>query len=184
MKVYWAGWQSDTHRLQREGWQLSADQDIRMQAIRIAMKHEGLRCVAVSQMLEDFRYEGYARDYSASEMPPLVIQFFACRLEVVQMPRLECMNFSAIDAAPQFLSKRTIHSYEDLKWFAAPLVETKELIVDPAKIGDILAQIAQAQVPEQEAIRKRAALRANREGMELSASPRREFHAQVLSIAA
>lgn len=180
--IHWAGWQANTYALQREGWELSADQNLMHMAMRIAMRNQDLRCVAVTEMFEDFRFEQYARDYG--KVPPLRVQYFACHIQVMKMHELKCMSFQPIDAAPQLVSDTTVHSYEDLKWFAAPLVETKELIVDPDKVSDILAKIAEAQLPEQEAIRKRAALRASREGMALEGMPRRQFHAQVLSIAA
>jgi hypothetical protein len=118
------------------------------------------------------------------EAPPLVIQYFASRFSV-QIVETAYPAFKPIDAKPQLLSDTVVKSYEDLNWFAAPLVETKELIVDPATVGELLARITEMQIPEQEQIRRRAAMRACREGMSFdSVGERRQFHAQILSIAA
>lgn len=180
VRIHWAGWESDTYSLQRAGWQLSADQDIARCSIRVALRNEALRCVAITQEVS-WQFERYAMSHGG-DCPMLSIQHFACHIEVMRMHEQRCMAFQPIDAKPQFLADSTITSYDDMKWFAAPLAETKELIVDPDRIGAVLAQIAEAQLPEQEAIRKRAAMRASREGMDMSFAPQRKFHAQVISL--
>jgi hypothetical protein len=178
--VHWAGWESDTYTLQQNGWELSAEQDVRMMALRIALRHKAMQCVAVTSLFTDFRYEYYARE--PIDVPFLNIQYFATRMSVQVMER-QWPNFQPIDAAPQFLSDTTVKSFEDLKWFATPLARTEEIIVDPLEVGAMLEQIRKMQAPEQERIRQKQRLAASREGMSIDAMPRQQFHAQIISIA-
>jgi hypothetical protein len=178
--VWWQGFRSDTYTLQRAGWEIAAEEDVCFGVIRLMLRHAEMNLYALS---DDVRWNYHARD---ERVPEFYVKAVANRFERIVMPSaMTFENFRQIDAAPQ-MCNREIVNMDDLRIFAAPLVETKELIVDPNKIGDILAQIAQAQLPEQEAIRQRSALRERREGQYVAhnAQPRRTFHAQVLSIAA
>ncbi len=49
--VRWAGWVSDTHTLQKFGWDLSVDEQLHNMSIRLAMQHRGLRVRGMSNNL-------------------------------------------------------------------------------------------------------------------------------------
>lgn len=54
--VYWAGFESDTYRLEREGWSFDAEQDVRRQTIRLAMHHSGCQMTGITE-IADWHYE-------------------------------------------------------------------------------------------------------------------------------
>ncbi len=41
LRVHWAGWETDTYRLQRSGWKISAMQDVRGNRLQMAFRHNG-----------------------------------------------------------------------------------------------------------------------------------------------
>lgn len=179
-EVWWQGFKSDTFTLQRSGWEIAAEEDIHYGRIRLMLRHRDMNLYAMS---DETRWDYHNRD--AGRMPVFQVRCVGAHIERTRMVTTERWeeSFKAIDAQPQFCDREIKH-IDDLGIFATPLVRTQELIVDPEKVGEILAKIAEAQLPEQAAIRERSRLRASREGMSIDAHPRQKFHAQVLSIAA
>ena len=173
-RVFWAGFETTTTRLQQAGWNLSAEEDFRRGAIRLAMKHEPLKLYGVSEPVEHY-YGGR----TMFEEPLLFrVRYMSSRLDVVINDNL--MNFSPIDAYPQTMTIER-KSIEDFKIFAAPLARTEEIIVDPNDVQAMLDHIRKLQAPEQADIRARNAARERRERYE--AVPQQQFHAQILSFA-
>jgi hypothetical protein len=62
LRLHWAGWETNTARLQQAGWQLSAEQDFYGNRMRIALRHEGMNLMAMTPSF-DFHYMEAARDY-------------------------------------------------------------------------------------------------------------------------
>lgn len=184
LQVRWGGWRTDTLQLQREGWELAVEQDIQQMAMRMSMRHRDFRMYGVSNLF-DFDYFRYAEPSASLAGVYIEIIHMVSNLTTQIAEQGESMfaRMHAIDAVPQFVNMER-KSIEDFGFFSTPLVRTQELIVDPARIGEILAQIQAAQLPEQAAIRARESLRDKREGMAFDARPKQTFHAQILSIAA
>jgi hypothetical protein len=188
-RVIWAGFETTTARLQQAGWELSARQDFTGFQVGLAMRHQDFQCIAYTNvvdahrlMMHDPRMMDDGRDW--------FLTFKVMRMADLNAHRIEftygCNPFEdyyPIDAKPHLVCKQ-IERLEDCVVFGAPMVETKELIVDEAEVSSILAKLVEAQKPEQERIRDRNRLRASREGMLMEAQPQRKFHAQILSIAA
>lgn len=182
LRVRWGGWETTTTQLQQGGWELAVHEDFSRMTIRMTMRHQGFRMYGVSRSL-DFPFMRYAK--VEADLSQFVI-------EIVQMGTNVTINMmeigdpfagmKAIDAYPQF-TKMTMKRIEDYGFFATPLVRTQELIVDPSEIGRVLELIKQAQLPEQEAIRKRQQMQASREALDLTTIPQQTFHAQLLSVA-
>lgn len=184
-RVRFAGFVATTPQLQQEGWELSAEHDYVGMGIRLAMRHQDYQLVAITNAVSMVHLM-QERFIPSSGDPALtfhVVRIGSLGKMQVQYHTNPYSEFRAIDAKPQIQMVR-IDKLEDLVVFAAPLVETQELIVDEGEVSAILAKLAEAQRPEQERIRARNRLRESREGMMLDAEPRRKFHAQILSIAA
>lgn len=191
-RVRFAGFVATTPQLQQMGWQLSAEQDFMRDAIRLALRHEDLQLVAITTAISFYQM---AMRNHPSPSHRIISQENHLTFDIVRMGPMnstyvEWRNsdlrpgvFSPIDAKTQFIDSR-ISKFEDLVIFAPALVETQEIIVDENEVSSILAKLVEAQRPEQERIRARQRLRESREGLELGAEPRRNFHAQILSIAA
>lgn len=187
MRVEWAGFTSTTALLQQQGWEISAEQDILRNSLRICMRHRGCRLYALSELLDvDYHRAQYLSDAGGLGSLTLRVKFVASDIAINIMDNLSA--FKPIDAMPQY-TRREIQSIKDLAIFSVPMVRTNEILVDPTKIGEILELIQIAQLPEQEAIRKREQLRQRRVefGRCLSENDFREeqtFHAQLVSVAA
>ena len=51
IRVTWAGWQSDTYTLSRDGWEIAANEDfdhIFKQRVRVAMHHPTMKLYGIS----------------------------------------------------------------------------------------------------------------------------------------
>ncbi len=176
--VFWGPWRTTTTALQQAGWELAVEHDFAHWGYRMVIHHRQMQMWGMSDVVEMSR--GYEARYGQN-LHPIYIKYMASKLNINIMAPL--MAFKPIDAYPQ-ISHQEIKSIEDMVQFATPLVRTKELIVNPDEIGKILELIQQAQLPEQETIRRRERLKASREGCTIDSIPQQVFHAQVLSIAA
>lgn len=179
--VYWAGWETTTTRLQQQGWELQVEYDFSRMAYRMVIHHRRGEMWGLSDLVEMYRGWGSSRNYAQEPGPlhPIHIKHMASKMVVEIIG--QTMSFQPIDAYPQF-TNREIKRLEDMVQFATPLVRTKELIVNPDEIGKILELIQQAQLPEQEAIRKRGRL-THTQGTTIDSIAQQTFHAQIVSIA-
>jgi len=180
VKVLWAGWETDTVRLQQAGWQLSAEEQVAEETLRIAMRHNDLQLYGVTAPVNLNYFPGdFGRDldYRYKTIPPLMVQYMSNKIVVNVMDNFS--NFSPIDAYPQVATIEA-KNIEDFKIFATPLVRTEEIIVEPQTVDTLMKQILEMQAPNQMEIRDRNRKREYREGEEI---PRQNFHAQILSFA-
>lgn len=181
LKVRWGGWQSDTFTLQQAGWEISAEEDIQYHAFRVALRHRDFQMYGISGHIQHDFFESAHNPHLLRNVV-IPINYMASKLTLHVHGSLD--KFRPIDAQPQFVDMGDkVMDIEDFRIFAAPLARTEEIIVDPSDVAALLDMVHQAQLPEQEQIRRREALRQNREGMVLDSVPRQQFHAQILSIA-
>ena len=178
-EVWWAGFCSDTYRLQQEGWQIAADEDIMRDSIRLLLKHRDMKLYAMTAA-ERYRFrEQYMHP------PRLVFQVVqaAPHFQVQRVDRVDFAAFREIDAKPQVLHSPVIKSIEDFRIFATPLVRTEEIIVEPQTVSAMLEQIRKLQAPEQVRIREQQRLAERRDEGVTDAAPQTRFHAQIISLA-
>lgn len=181
-EVWWAGFRSDTYRLQQAGWELAADEDVIEGRVRLMLRHRDMRLYALSSHTQ---YDYYKR-LSTYQEAQLVFQVVcaAPKIEISRVAGIGPMsfeNFKQLDAQPQFMESE-IKSLDDMKIFATPLVRTEELIVEQQTVAHMLEQIRKMQAPEQSRIRAQERLKQSREMLSLDAMPRQKFHAQIISI--
>jgi hypothetical protein len=176
-EVHFAGFRSDTYRLQQAGWQLSMEQDLRMRTINLIMRFEPARLYMMARG-QDF---DYFRDTRGAR-PVFHIQHCSSNLTVQIMGTLA--SFAPVDATPAFVTSER-KRIEDFAIFAPLQVRTEEILVDPKSVDECLALIKKMQAPELEAVRKRNAARARDPGsMEHGYLQRTNVHAQVITLAA
>lgn len=177
--VFFAGFETTTTRLQQAGWQLAAEQDIHDGTVQLLMRHAdcGLYLVAESQRYDFF---GAVRNmrYDRPGLPRFTVRQVARAIETCLAQGLDFARFEPIDAAPQRVEV-TRQRIEDFALFAAPLVRTEEIIVEPQSVTECLDLIRRLQAPELAEIRKRNAALDFAE-----ARNQTKFHAQILSLAA
>lgn len=170
-KVYWAGFESDTFTLQREGWDLSASQDPMRGTMQIAMRHEKAQMYAISEITE-WRFQ-QTLDYRYGDMmPPAYLRMESVGGQIYSraLTSARDWNFAPIDATPVFADE-PIRSIEDLIHFAT--FKPKKIILPPDTVPDLMKRILELQEPGREKFFLEQAKR--------SAEP--TLHAQIFSLA-
>jgi hypothetical protein len=176
LRVEWAGWETNTYRLQQAGWKLSAEQDVYQNRMRLAMNHERMNLYAMSRMTE-FDYEYAARD-RGFELPMIVMQAMGREVFIQEHGRID-WGFNAIDAKPCFTENK-ITRIEDLAHFAAPLVRCNEVIIPEESVPRLMERILELQQPAR-TDRIKEQMRSP-EGYDRQ--PQQKFQAQIISLAA
>lgn len=148
------GFESDTLTLQRAGWQLSAQQDYHFDGIALAMKHEKACLYALTNSVPMMRM---VRASSPDFRQTVAFDVICCssNMHIQVMRERDVSAFFSIDAEPAFTDTFERKSIADLIPFRPISVEAPEIIVDPAKVGEIMDLILKAQDPKQAEIRER-----------------------------
>jgi hypothetical protein len=151
--VVWAGWQSDTYTLQRNGWNFALERDLLHQQYTLALEHKDMRLYALTDRIS-FEQAHFSKEYSP-EVPLFrvvhVAQTIRIREVVTSYDWRE--SFKPIDATPQY--RNDIYDMDVL--FAPFRTKVEEVIINKADMTVIehLEAIKRLQDPEQTAIRKR-----------------------------
>lgn len=180
-KLHFAGWETDTYRLQQNGWQLSAVQDPYYDAIQIAFQHPEYRIRGVSNKVRHWDARevmsvGGLRDGPRyiETAAHLASDFISHAAFVAPMDR-----FRPIDAEPQLMDMRSMMSQNMV--FAPNLARTQEIIVPEQSVDDLLNMMLDRQAANRaELIRKRV----REQGQQVDFNPRTHVHAQIVSIVA
>ena len=179
MTIIWGGWESTTTMLQQNGWQLSLQRDVYRMEMRVAMRHKTDKIYGLTAPIrDDFVDRIVSQNYGSAPMPVAHVQYMASKLTVTAPVNMS--TFEPIDAMPQ-LGSIEVKDIEDFNIFAAPLVRTEEIIVEPETVADMLEKIKAMQSTGQDEIRERNRMRELREGGRIDVVPQHKFHAQILS---
>lgn len=153
IRLLWAGWETDTLQLGRAGWQISAEQDVQYNRMRIAINHPEAKVQGISTV-EEFLFrdmmEGRCRP-----MLPVQLRFEIMSHQIyVNSMRDREVSFQAVDFRPQMMEQE-IKSLSDFAHFSTIAEEAKhEIYLHEANIDQILEMALQRQAPEQERIRQ------------------------------
>lgn len=113
-KIEWAGWESDTLRLQNNGWEISVEQDVAYRRMRFAIRNDRFRIYGVSTMIDELDYMDMTNRHYYTEFPTVRVQHMASKFEVII--QADFSKFEPIDATPMF-STQERKSLEDFKIF-------------------------------------------------------------------
>lgn len=189
LQIEWAGWRTDTLKLQQAGWSLSADQDVMSDTMRIAMEHKNLQMRAISHRI-DFRYKQLLHgdgpgSYDWMRAMVLPMHMIGREVHIHEQGPIDWSTFKPIDATPTFVQHR-IGKLQDLVHFAPAQVKTKELIIPQENVEELMERILKLQDPARIA-RIREDIR-NPEGITLDGIDKmhgkQRFEAQIISMAA
>ena len=178
--VTWAGFESNTLRLQQAGWEFSAEQCMASMRTRFLMRHQAMRFHGCSAYVDTDFFRGPG-DQSWRQIQFPIQWMTGGDVRVYD-------NFDLcqpVDMQPQMLQKVT--SMEDMALFAgASLARTNEIIVDPDSVADMLARISDLQDPARKEHFLQMTKEASREGRSMDGiiQPRQNFHAQIISLVA
>lgn len=165
VKIYMAGWESDTFKLQNAGWQVSVeemdDPSSFSRKIRVALKHPHLKLYCLTDSNHyDHGDEEWMKHYGRPTIE-LTVRSIACDMQVMVMPD-DFSMFQPVDARPSFDSsvRDNYRNIEEFKIFR-PLAPEKQIIIPNESVGELLSKIEGMQEPYQEQLReeKRTAMR-------------------------
>lgn len=182
IRLNWAGWETDTFRLQRAGWKLSAFQDIRGSHLQLAFQigNDPYRKFQAITEAIPFRYEEMAdlhrmRGPHADRLDDIVLRVQQAVSEQVMIHVAGDLKpmWGPIDAEPRYTQEK-ITRLEDFAHFAGPLIRTNEIIVPEESVPELLERILKLQQPG----------RIDRIKDELRGEhrPEQRFHAQIISL--
>lgn len=169
LPVHFAGFESDTLRLQNAGWQLSVEQDRDIYtgcyAIHLVGKHEGaatfMYCNPVrldpGELFHSYREHGYPKhiEFHVAHVAPN----FNMRIMTME----STASFRPIDARPEMIESKDV-SLEDLAIFKPVNVsEDFEIYLNKKDESEILDLLLQKQDPKQKEIRENRRHRAWKE---------------------
>lgn len=188
-RVRWAGWETDTMRLHRHGWQIAVAEDPAYDAIKLMMRHE------------DMELHGMTDTYSwqkvfDSTLRGVMTEGFVFNVAWVgksntKMPSGmlgaglgSAVGFSEIDPVPGMVVMDESVSLDDLDIFRKIGGESVEVLVDRADMTVVehLEAIKALQSDRQRELRERARRITNAKGA--MGAPKTETLASIISIAA
>ena len=175
LRLNWAGWQSDTLTLQRCGWEISVEQDVQYQTIRIALQHREAQVQGISNVIDKINYMSIADSsyYGNSDFKsfPTINVHLAHRININLMEAN--FAFEPIDAEPRLITGE-MQNIDDFKIFQP--VQSKEIITDPEEVDQLMKRILELQSPKQRELREKQ----RRESVRMQ----KQVHAQVISLVA
>jgi hypothetical protein len=167
--IVWAGFETDTYKLQQAGWSISAAQNIHNYTMQIAICHKqgGMRGLSMELPWEYMQEP----DWHRAKFPVIHMRMIS---EKVYIERIAGAAdgfdyFAPIDAVPRMMEFER-KSLDDFVHFA-PL-RAKGILLPEASVPELMDQILKLQQP----MREREILR------DLKSTP--IVHAQIMSLAA
>lgn len=152
VRVQWAGWETDTYQLGCAGWEISAQQDIHYNSMRIAINHPTIRVQGISNV-DTFMFQDMMEG-RCNPVLPVVLRFETMQHVVnVQSMKSPGIDFYAVDHMPRMVEQQ-IESLNDFANFGTAREMPKhEVYLHEANMNQILEMALQQQEPEQERIR-------------------------------
>ena len=161
IRVFWAGWETDTFKLQEAKWKIAVDHDPLRDYYTFLFRHEQMDLTALStamqihQVITDFNMGGQY----AAQLPPLTIERVVSKIEVYRdiAQGHYFDGFVQIDAKPQMTSKK-VDRLEDSNVFALSSGQAEEVVIDQADmtVVDHLKAIKELQSDTQRILRDKA----------------------------
>jgi hypothetical protein len=180
--VVWAGWESNTLRLQQGGWELAVEYDVHRDMYRLMIhSHQGQLYGLSSATYLDKRL---AQAWNEDMPKAFNMQGIARSLEVIRHEEIGpgFANFQQIDATPQMVDSE-IQRVEDFNIFKTITTRADEIIIEKADMSVIehLQAIKDLQSFSQEEIRNRILDERSRAE---NASPDVQIHTNIVQLRA
>ena len=184
--VNFAGWESDTYRLGRCGWQMAVDPDPRRMRDRFMFHHKEAGVTAMGFLNEPFRFmdqgcfrmstENMSRQDGHIEIDNIatVGNFHFRRME------MNLARAYRADTEPMAVdvTEGELHRLPLFAELFAGRPETQELIIEPEDVQQLLDKIVRMQAPGMREIRARDRKREERE------PANKQVHAQIITLKA
>jgi hypothetical protein len=160
IKVHWLGWESDTHTLSRNGWDLSASEDPCMEKVSIAIRHAAAQIYGISEFQRHRYRMRNMQEYGHDAM----IRDLEFRMTLAHSITMQNWGpvvdlWKPVDARPQVVAM-DIRRIEDLKIFRPLPPEENDIIIAPPSLDAILQMALNTQAPKQRELRNKYRRRA------------------------
>jgi hypothetical protein len=183
--VNFAGWESDTYRLGRSGWQMAVETDPRRMIDRFMFHHKEIGLTATGFLNEPFRFMNLGRYAQAGDISREDGHIEICSIATVgnfQFRRMD-LNLSRsyrADTEPIAVdvTEGELHRLPLFAELFAGRPEMQELIVEPEDVQQLLDKIVRLQAPGMREIRARDRKREERE------PTTKQVHAQIITLKA
>lgn len=185
--VFFAGFESNTYQLQREGWQLAYEHAYGIDGIRLALKHEkaGLYALTVPVAMSAVHAWRHG-DHGATI--PFHVQYMGsnARLQIIPV-RTSMKSWNAFDATPEMCWDVRELTFDELIPFRPLSADAPEIVIPQGNVSELLALALQMQDPKQKEIRERQRKQALRDVQSGAATegydPRGDIRAQIITLA-
>lgn len=176
--VHWAGWQTTTLALQRNGWDLAVEHDYHRNGYTLLMRHEAMQLHACTSELTLERLPQEHWEHA----PVFQVRVVARSLQSAHMPGLDFASFQQIDAEPRFVDHK-IQRIEDFNIFALARSKAEEVLVNKADMTVIehLEAIKRLQEPKQRELRQQM-LRDRKDAPPARGAPKLQLVAQLVHL--
>lgn len=191
--VHFAGFESDTYRLQRNGWNLAFNRPAHKDTIQIAMRHEKAGLYAMSN---DLSFESF---YSLSKRPDSSINPFQPGIvfniihvfnqgRVQIFPVMGAAAWTPFDATPSFAQTEEL-PFDKWVPFKSINPDAPDIVIPEHTLPELLDIILNKQDPKQKEIRERqrkeAWLREAKKSIPLTEARdfSRDIKAQIITVA-
>lgn len=161
LAIRFAGWESDTYTLQRQGWQLAARQGMSQYGpdyeVQFILRHEQAKLHAITaplnfRMMEMVR--GGSEEYLRALQLNVVCMGSEVRVQVLhQSSSFRLQDFSAVDCTPQMSNEEV--NLSELKIFRPISTSAPEIIIPTASVDEMMELVLKLQDPKQAEIRDR-----------------------------
>lgn len=151
IELHWAGWTSDTFKLQRAGWNFSARQDPINDMLEFMLRHKQYKMYGQSYAT------GFHQYYSENSMMGNSFRHIDIALASdFIMYGMNERDFAPIDVTPKpyFLDLKPTRM-SDLKIFKELNVDAQQILLNKASMSEILNVALSRQAPMQDEIRER-----------------------------
>jgi hypothetical protein len=177
--VVWAGWESNTFRLQQAGWELAVEYVPMDDTYRLMVhSHEGkLYGVSNATYLNKRMADAWNEDMPNS----FQMQGLAQSIQTIRMADISFKDFRQIDATPQMMDAE-IQRVEDFNLFKTITTRAEEIIIEKADMSVIehLQAIKDLQSNTQAEIRDRILNQAGGEKV----APGVDIHTNIVQLRA
>jgi hypothetical protein len=165
--IRFAGWESDTYRLQKAGWQIAANDVFTpwtaSSSVQLILRHEASKIHAMTAPLE-LRPHIYSMDRYFRDDPSTTHMMLAgfdiiamgsqVQVHVIHRPEFSFKDFHPVDCEPRTLHEERV-DIANLKIFRPISSDAPEIIIPTQSVAEMMDMVLKLQDPVQKEIRDR-----------------------------
>lgn len=171
LKIYFAGFQSDTHTLCQSGWSLHTNEDAYTYKISIALTNHACGIILISSPLDIFYMREIGNNWAGIEQLRFETKAFRADTEIITQ---DFSKFNEVNSTPQYVETER-HKLSDFFLFEPK----KELLVEPSTVQEMMSKILEKQNPKQKELREKHRRAVRRE---INRETELISHCQILSV--